>query len=85
MKLLAETLTQTPNALDLKNACGIREIMRVFDGGRDLGYFDLTYLKIKSGHYRISMLCDVDRYDKARRVLEMIINSFADYPISPNK
>jgi len=40
---------------------------------------DLSFLKIASGYYRIAMLCDVDRYNKARRVLEMIITSFSDY------
>jgi len=34
---------------------------------------------ITSGYYRMATLCDVDRYDKARGVLEMIINSFSDY------
>jgi len=68
-----------PYKLDLKTAAGSRKIKRVFDGGRDMGYMDLTFLKITSGYYRIVMLCDVDRYDKARRVLEMIINSFSDY------
>ena len=68
-----------PYKLDLKTAAGSRKIKRVFDGGRDMGYLDLTFLKITSGYYRIVMLCDVDRYNKARRVLEMIINSFSDY------
>jgi hypothetical protein len=68
-----------PYKLNLKTAAGSRRIKRVFDGGNDLGYMDQTYLKIASGYYRIAMLCDIDRYDKARRVLEMIINSFSDY------
>jgi hypothetical protein len=68
-----------PYKLELKTAAGSRKIKRVFDGGKDLGYMDLTFLKITSGYYRIAMLCDVDRYDKARRVLEMIIHSFSDY------
>jgi hypothetical protein len=68
-----------PYQLELKTATGSRKIKRVFDGGIDLGYMDLSFLKIASGYYRIAMLCDVDRYDKARRVLEMIINSFSDY------
>lgn len=68
-----------PYKLDLKTATGSRKIKRVFDGGRDMGYMDLSFLKITSGYYCIAMLCDVDRYDKARRVLEMIINSFSDY------
>lgn len=68
-----------PYKLDLKSATGSRKIRRVYDGGRDMGYMDLSFLKITSGYYRIAMLCDVDRYDKSRRVLEMIINSFSDY------
>lgn len=68
-----------PYKLDLKTAAGSRKIKRVFDGGQDMGYLDLSFLKIAAGYYRIAMLCDVDRYDKARRVLEMIINSFSDY------
>lgn len=67
-----------PYKLDLKAATGSRTIKRVFDGGIDLGYLDQSFLKIASGFYRIAMLCDVDRYDMARRVLEMIINSFSD-------
>ncbi len=67
-----------PYKLNLKAAAGSRKIKRVFDGGKDMGYLDLTFLKIASGYYRIVMLCDVERYDKARSVLEMIINSFSD-------
>lgn len=72
-----------PYKLNLKTASGSRKIKRVFDGGNDLGYMDQTFLKIASGYYRIAMLCDVDRYDLARRVLEMIINSFSDYSDLP--
>jgi|GEM_PF-1920695 len=72
-----------PYLLELKTATGSRKIKRVFDGGKDMGYMDMSFLKIASGYYRIAMLCDVDRYDKARRVLEMIINSFSDFSDEP--
>jgi len=68
-----------PYLLDLETATGSRKIKRVFDGGKDMGYMDMSFLKIATGYYRIAMLCDVDRYNKARRALEMIINSFSDY------
>lgn len=68
-----------PYKLNLKTASGVRKIRRVFDGGIDMGYMDLSFLKIASGYYRVAMLVDVDRYDKARRVLEVIINSFTDF------